>query len=73
MTGAPETFTDGSNTLVISQVQLVLREIELHKAGATTDCGDGGSDDCQELEFGPVLLDLPLGTRSPRPIQASTE
>src|SRR6476620_4559489 len=60
--GTPETFTDGSNTLVIDQVQLVLREIELHREGATADCTTGGVDDCEELEIGPKLLDVPLGT-----------
>jgi hypothetical protein len=57
-----ETFTDGSsNTLVISRVQLVLREIELKGTETTTSCGDAGHDGCEELELGPVLLDLPLG------------
>ena len=59
--GAPETFTDGSNTLVINQVELVLREIELQRAGVTSECSDI-SDDCEKLEVGPVLLDVPLGT-----------
>ena len=59
---APETFTDGVNTLIITQVQLVLREIELKRVETTTSC-DGTSDDrCERLEVGPVLLDLPLGT-----------
>jgi hypothetical protein len=60
--GTPETFTDGTNTLVINSVQLVLREIELRKAGAATECSEGSSDDCAELELGPVLVDLPMGT-----------
>jgi hypothetical protein len=60
--GTPETFIDGSNTLVINKVELVLREIELHRAGAVTDCATGGSDDCEELEIGPLLIDVPLGT-----------
>jgi hypothetical protein len=60
--GTPETFTDGSNTLVIDQVQLVLREIELKRADATANCGESpSSDGCEKLELGPVLLDLPLG------------
>ena len=59
--GTPETFTDGSNTLVINQVELVLREIELQRAGVTSECSDI-SDDCEKLEVGPVLLDVPLGT-----------
>lgn len=60
--GTPETFTDGTNTLVIDQVQLVLREIELKRAGATVSCAESpGGDGCEELELGPLLLDLPLG------------
>src|SRR3954471_24785236 len=59
--GPPEPFTDASNTLVINQVELVLREIELRRAGISSDC-TGTSDDCEKLEVGPVLLDLPLGT-----------
>jgi hypothetical protein len=60
--GSPETFTDGTNTLVVSKVELVLREIELHRADAATDCATGVDDDCEELELGPILLDLPLST-----------
>ncbi len=60
---APESFTDGTNTLVLDQVDLVLREIELKKSDATTSCSESqGDDECEELEFGPVLLSLPLGT-----------
>jgi hypothetical protein len=62
LVGTPETFTDGTNTLVISGVQLVLREIELHKAGGVAECAGVVEDDCQELELGPVLVDVPLGT-----------
>jgi hypothetical protein len=57
----PETFTDGTNTLVINKVELVLREIELRRSGAA-ECVAGTGDDCEELEIGPVLVDLPLGT-----------
>ena len=60
--GTPETYTDGSNTLVIDKVELVLREIELHRASATTDCATGVADDCEELEIGSTLVDVPLGT-----------
>ena len=59
--GTPETFTDGTNTLVINQVELVLREIELHRAGVAADCA-AGTEDCEELELGPILVDVPLGT-----------
>jgi hypothetical protein len=62
--GTPETFMDGTgNTLVINQVQLVLREIELHRTGAVGECASSGvSDDCEELEIGPMLVNVPLGT-----------
>jgi hypothetical protein len=61
----PETYidTDG-NTLVISAVQLVLREIELERTDAPAGCDPAAveDDDCDEdLEFGPLLVDLPLG------------
>jgi hypothetical protein len=59
--GTPETFTDASNTLVINQVQLVLREIELKRVEATAACGGSEHDGCEKLELGPLLLDLPLG------------
>jgi hypothetical protein len=66
---APYTVTDGSgNTLTFESVQLVMREIELERAESSVACGDDdstegddGSDDCEELEFGPVLVDVPLG------------
>lgn len=60
--GTPETFTDGTNTLIVNSVQLVLREIELHKAGVASECAEAADDDCEELEIGPDLVDLPLGT-----------
>lgn len=58
---ADVTVTGGGNTLVITRVQIVLREIEL-KRTASSSCPDGiaGDDDCEELEIGPVLVDLPL-------------
>jgi len=58
--GTPETFTDGSNTLIVEQVQMVLREIELKRVETASGCD--GSDACEKLEVGPLLLDLPLGT-----------
>lgn len=67
---SPGTFTDGTNTLVLTRVQLVLREIELQRAGAAIDLcasasasldGSGArSDGCAELELGPVLVDVPV-------------
>jgi hypothetical protein len=60
--GTPETFTDGTNTLVINQVQLVLRKIELQRADAPAECTADVTDGCEELEVGPLLVDVPLGT-----------
>ena len=71
---ASETFTDGTNTLVISSVEVVLRRVELKRAEAgqpagcamstsgitASEDGECGEQD-DELEAGPVLVDLPLG------------
>jgi hypothetical protein len=56
-----ETLTDGTNTLVITSAQLVLREIELERQGMDDCEAVTGDDDCEELELGPIALDLPLG------------
>jgi hypothetical protein len=66
----------GANSLTINQAQMVLAEIELSPSGscATTDDdtmaasdgmeGGGGdmeeADDCDELQAGPMLVDLPV-------------
>lgn len=56
---APLTISDGPNTLVLDEVQLVLREIELEREGED-DCALPDDDSCEKLELGPILLDLPL-------------
>ena len=65
------TVTGGGNTLVITRAQLVIREVELKRTGAE-NCPDGvvGDGNCKELEFGPLLVDLPLnsGVTAPRSI-----
>ena len=85
----PGTFTDGTNTLMLTSVQVVLRKVELERvghdgacdasstvsAGATASSGgaaastgtadDNGidaNDDCEEVEAGPVLVDVPVTT-----------
>jgi hypothetical protein len=59
--------TDGTNTLVLEEVQLVVHEVELE--GEDDECeedsADSGDseddgDDCEEFEAGPFLVDLPL-------------
>jgi hypothetical protein len=63
--GGPETFSDGTNTLVIEQVDLVLREVELRTGASGDDCGESmNHESCEKLELGPILLSLPLGTDS---------
>ncbi len=75
LAGAPVEYTDGTNTLVIEKVEMVVKEVELKLASGDGTCGDGASgsgvalssddsldtdEDCEELESGPYLLDLPL-------------
>lgn len=53
---------DGANTLELTRVALVLREVEL-KLQEDDDCEDssaGDDDNCEEFEVGPFLLELPL-------------
>lgn len=60
----PETYNDNAgNVLVFERVQLVMREIELESQALENACEvPGGDDDCAEIEIGPLLVDLPLGT-----------
>lgn len=62
-TGAtPLTVTLGANTLVLTDVQLVARNIELQRQGADVTCESdvNHEQDCEELKVGPVLLDVTL-------------
>jgi hypothetical protein len=59
---ANDTLTDGNNTLVITRAEIVLREIDL-KLQETANCDvEPAPAGCEEVEFGPVVVDLPLGT-----------
>jgi hypothetical protein len=44
VSGGPETFTDGTNTLVVESAQMVLRDIDFHFVETAT-CTEDGSDD----------------------------
>jgi len=62
------TVASGANTVVITKAQLVVRKIELKSvSGASCPETDQHGDSCEELQFGPTLVDLPLtaGTSSP--------
>ncbi len=60
----------GANALTISKVQIVLSEIELSTTGtcgaetgdneATGNSNDNHEENCDEMEFGPLVVDLPL-------------
>jgi hypothetical protein len=67
----PGTFTDGANTLVLTRVELVLREIELKRADREGLCSGEGDDDCEELELQPRLLEVPLSSGPERSFTAS--
>jgi hypothetical protein len=61
LSGVSVDYTDGLNTLSITQVQMVVREVELKTVADPAQCDPAVSDDtCEELESGPYLLDLPL-------------
>src|SRR2546426_12414008 len=48
----------GANSLTISQAQIVLAEIELSPNGSCSTTDE--TDDCDELEAAPALVDLPV-------------
>jgi hypothetical protein len=54
-----DTLIAGSDTLIVTQARLVLRDIELKPAESAT-CDDSVGSDCEEIELGPVLVELPL-------------
>jgi len=51
-----DTIVDGGDTLVLTSVEVVMREIELKRV-ESVDCT---TDDCEKFEAGPVLVSLPL-------------
>lgn len=60
---APDTLVDaGGNVLVLTRVEIVLRDIEFERLNhdQCDSVSTGNDDDCEEFEAGPVLVDLPL-------------
>ena len=56
-------YGDGSNTLEMSSVRLVVREIELERQ-SDESCDthvEGVDDTCESFKTGPVLVDFPTG------------
>lgn len=58
-----DTIVSGTDTLIVTSAEVVLREIEVERL-ETADCdssGPGsGPEECEEFEAGPVLVALPL-------------
>ena len=67
------TYTDeGGNAIMVETAEIILREIEFERADADEACrndddgeGERDDDDCEELEEGPVLVELPLDNDQP--------
>ncbi|HEX9582130.1 MAG TPA: hypothetical protein VF970_13595 [Gemmatimonadales bacterium] len=59
---ASDTLTDGTNTLIITRAEVVLREIEFKKLEVANCDAEPEPAGCEDVELGPVLVDLPLGT-----------
>jgi len=72
-TAGTETIGLGNDTIVVSQVQLVLRRIELERVEGTVCDSLIAEDDCEELKAGPVLLDLPLGAGAARSFSVAVD
>ena len=67
------TVGDGTNTIVITKAQMVVRKLELKSSDATV-CNDSeteSSDDCEEVKVGPMLVDLPLTPGATSELSAS--
>ena len=66
------TVTAGTNTLVITKAQVVVRRIKL-TAATTTTCADDdtSADGCEESIAGPLLVDLPLTTTAVSSVPAA--
>lgn len=55
-----DTVAASGDTIVITKAEIVLREIELKRVEYDSCDDDMSTDDCEEFETGPVLLDMPL-------------
>ena len=55
-------YDDGSTTLTLTSVELVLREIELERVDdeSCDSTFEGEDDDCEEFETGPRVFSLPM-------------
>ncbi len=51
---------DGTNTLIITSAQVLMREIELKRANVSDCDSTANADACEEFEVGATLVTLPL-------------
>jgi hypothetical protein len=58
---AGDTLIHGSDTLIITRAEIVLAEIEFKPGGVVNCDADPEPAGCEDVELGPVLIDLPLG------------
>ncbi|MCZ6756426.1 MAG: hypothetical protein O7E49_14040 [Gemmatimonadetes bacterium] len=61
-TPGTETYTDGQNTMTLTQVEVVLREIELEPVEIADCDAIPEPTECHDFEVGPTLVPVPLGT-----------
>jgi hypothetical protein len=66
--GGPEVLVAGSDTITVTSVQMVLREIELNRLGGAACDTTLADDSCEEFELDSQLFDLPLGGGAQRAI-----
>jgi hypothetical protein len=64
--GDSAVFTFGNDTIILRSVEIVLREIELKPLEDVAGCMDSEAegehdDECEEIETGPMLVDVGLG------------
>lgn len=52
--------SDGTNTLVITRIEVVAREIELRRLGVSSCDSTASTDDCESFSAGAQLVVLPL-------------
>lgn len=60
-TADPETFTDGTNTLTINSVAVILGELELERTDFVDCETNPDATTCGDFKIGPLLVDVPLG------------
>lgn len=66
-----DTITSGADTIIVTRAQIVLREIELKRVEVPNCESNQGPGNCEEVELGPVLVDLPLQSGAERQFEVT--